>query len=209
MEIIIALLSYVLHCFTAFSLIYSHDEAKIWGNENNEERNLPHVFDLDKEEISNISELPIYEINNYIKSKICPKYHYFLLIREVTKYQSDCDEGFKHGFFLQLFSLLLSAQMLVRAELFECWPISVLFVAAICTVSCSIIYWIYKKYWRCDGIRIKHFSGIYISDGGHLGSQYEYLCSIKDTVIFRHCVRRILYNASMVIFLLFFFHIPE
>ena len=209
MEILISVLAYLLHCFTAFALIYSHDKAKIWENEDESKRFSPNAFNLNKSEIQHISELQSYEINDYIRNTICPKYHHFILLREITHYQTDCDEGFKTGFFLQLFSLLLSAQILIKIEIFDSWIIPILLSAAVCSISCGIIYWIYKNYWRCDGIRMKHFSGEYIMKGGYIGGQYEYLCAIKDTVIFRYCVRKILYNASFIIYFLFFFHIPE
>lgn len=199
MEILIAILAYLLHCFTAFALIYSHDEAKIWGDKEEPEQRMPRVSDLSEEE-----RLSIYAIDDYVKNTICPKYHYFILKKEIEKYQSDCGEGLKHGFFLQLFSILLSAQMLIRADVFDSWIMPILLSTAICSVSCGIIYWIYKNYWRCQSIRVKHFYW-----QSHIGGHYEYLCSIKDTILFRYYIRKILYDTSFIIYALFFFSVPE
>lgn len=199
MEITIAILGYILHCFTAFALIYSHDEAKIWGEQEPPEQRVPKVSDLDEED-----RLSIYAIDDYVEKTICPKYHYFILKKEIEHYQACYNDGLKNGFIIQLFSLLLSAQMIIRADIFDFWLIPVLLSAAVCSASCGIIYWLYKHYRGWEHMRNKHFFWV-----SHIGGHYEYLCSIKETVIFRYSIRKILNGASFIIFFLFFFHIPE
>ena len=231
MEIIVAVLGYILHCFTAFALIFSCDKAKIWGD--GEEINLvmPKLDDIEEEEMKTFDKTDSDDIwehkqrinrsimlankkqrDKYIETVICPAHHYFLLSREIQWYQSDCDKGLSHGVFLQLFSIVLSAQMLIRAEVFDAWYVAILLVASICSASCYIIYLIYKHYWIAEGLRIKHFSpyGYDKRDNNYtIAKHYEYLCSIKETVYFRASVRKILFNASLIIYVLFFFSVPE
>ena len=197
----IAILAYLLHCYTAFILIYSHDKSTICEDKESPEQNHPHHFNLTEDEIQHLSESSAYKNKDYIENVLLPRYRYFILSKEIRHYQADCNNGFKNGFFLQLFSLLLSVKMLYKAELFNTWIISLLISSIICSVSCGIIYWIYKNTWLCRDLCIDNMP--------HNGDSYEYLSSIKDTIIFRHSVRKILYKSSLIIFLLFFFRIPE
>lgn len=120
MEITIAILGFLLHCFTAFALIYSYDEAKIWGDIEEPEQKSLRYFSLENEEMSHITELKTYEVEDYIKNVICSRYHHSLLIREIENYQSNCENSFFSWFFLQLFSLVLS---------------SIIFVGIICSIT--------------------------------------------------------------------------
>ena len=231
MEIFIAVLAYLLHCFTAFALIYSCDKAKIWGDGEEPKLRMPSLSDLEEKELlvfdkndsdeeweykQRANEI-IHRNNNqqrqeYIEKVISPAHHYFLLKSEIQWYQSDCDEGFFRGFFLQLFSLMLITQMLFKGEIIDSWLLALLFSFVICFVGCSAIGLVYKKYWRCQGLRIKDFDYKRYKDCSNnslIHNHYEYLKSIKRTVYFRESVRKILFNASFIIYVLFFFTIPE
>lgn len=213
METLIAALAYLFHCFTAFALIYSCDKAKLWGELEEPVLNMPKLEEWESQQQINDNNVFFYEKRQeYIEKTICPAHHYFVLKKDIEWHQSDCDEGLFRSFFLQLFSLVFLTQMLIRAEVFESWIIAVLLSIAICSVSCLIIYWIYNNYRRCQGVRIKHFNynGFENSSNNYIiKKHYEYLDSIKETVYFRHSVRKILFNASLIIYILFFFRIPD
>ncbi|MEE0944921.1 MAG: hypothetical protein UIM24_05690 [Clostridia bacterium] len=227
MEIVLAILAYLFHCFTAFSLIYSYDEAKIWGDIDKDEcpkLHMPKLDELKENELLELCEDDSEEekerkirINehrkkknkelrqNYIDEKIKPAALYFPLLEEIDYYQSKYRSGFTQ-FIIQIFSLLLCSQMLIRIDFLESVIGTILIVALVCTLSSYIIYLIYNKYWRCHKIRMKHFNYEHYcnSDDKYIiNSHYDYLCSIKETVYFRYSIRKIFDSTSMIIFLLF------
>ena len=209
MEILFVVFAYLLHCFTAFALIYSCDEAKIWGDVEEKKLTMPNLDDFKIDETEWDYK---HKRDEYIEKTICPAHHYFLLRRELQWYQSDCDKGLGYGLFLQIFSLIFLSQMLINGEFIDSWIIAILISLPICSISCFIMYWIYHNYWRCQGIRIKHFNYEQYENCSNnylIEKHYTYLNSIKETVYFRASVRKILFNASLIIYILFFFSIPE
>ena len=233
MEITIAILSYLLHCFTAFALIYAKDEAKIYGELNEYEipkLKMPNLNDMQEEELIAFCENDTEEEKNrkmiinerieqknkekrqkYIDEVIKPATLYFSLLKEIKCYQSECRSGF-YDFLIQLFSILLCSKMLIRIELIDSIILTtIVLVTLVFGLSTCIIYLIYKKYWRCRKIRMQHFNYKSFCNSSNIHiiiSHYNYLCSIKETVYFRYSIRKILYGASTIILLLFL-PIPE
>lgn len=230
MEITIVILGYLLHCFTAFALMFSCDKAKIWGDTEEPKLHMPRLADLQEEERlkfdkndteeewdrkqrtnDSIDWRSGMERQEYVEKVISPAYHYFMLKGEIEGLQSNCDDGFFPGLTLQLFSLLLIVQSLNRMEIFNSWIISLFVATVVCSVSCFIISWLYKNRWRYTVMEIEDFAYDYCdwSNNYIIEKHYEYLYSIKNTVYFRHAVRKILFDASWWIYLLFFFRVPE
>lgn len=197
MEIVIAIFSYLFYCFICFAFIYSDEKANIWRN-----KEAPRLcyFDLVKEEAMHLKELDEYSLQHCIEDEIGPRYHYFMLTKEIEEYQSDYEYDMS-CIFLPLFFLLLIAKMFIKVNLFNSWMLSISVTIIIGILTFCIVGLLYEK---CNYFKIKHFFGVDYSD-----QHYEYLKSIKNTVIFRRSIRRILLNVTGIIYFLFFFTIPE
>ena len=233
MEISIAIVSFLFHCFTAFALIYACDKENIWGDigDKKTEIQMPKIRDIE-DEIEDKKDSYLFKdfLQDFVDKKICPATKYFTLLNEIKNYQYD-----KGGTpeiipssILQIFTIGLSSIMLVKAEVIESLILSVICVTIVCSVFSFIIYWVYKHYWRCRKLRAKHFTydeyfykdlfestaeidksrkraliNYFISD------HYEYLYTIKDNVIFRYFTKKVLFSLSWIIYFLFFFTIPD
>lgn len=197
MEITVAIFSYLLFCFVCFTLIYSDEKANIWSD-----KDVPQLcyFDLVKEEALRLKELDEFSIRCCIENKIGPRYHYFMLIREIEEYQSDYEYDISIVF-LPLFFLLLIAKAIIGINLVKTWLISLLIVIVVGFFTFWLINLFYEKF---APFKIDRFFGNDYSE-----QHYGYLKSIKNTVIFRRSVRKILLNVTGIIYFLFFFTIPE
>lgn len=196
-EITVAIFSYLFYCFVCFAFIYSGEKVKIWRDE---EAPRPCYFDLVKEDVLRLKELDEFSMQCCIENKIGPKYHYFTLMREIEKYQSDYEYDMS-CIFLPLFFLLLIAKAIIGLNLIKTWLISLLIVIVVGFFTFLLINLLYEKFAH---FKIDQFLGDDYSE-----QHYKYLKSIKDTVIFRRSVRRILLNITGIIYFLFFFTIPE
>lgn len=197
MEIYITIFSYLFYCFICFAFVYSGETVAVWSDEDSRPSC---YFDLVKEEVSHLKELDEFSLRYYIEDKIGPKYHYYLLAREIEEYQYDCEYGFEY-FVLPLFFSIIIAFLFIEMELFESWLVCFLIAVAINILTFIVIGLLYEK---CTYFKIMRFWGADYSD-----QHYEYLKSIKDTVIFRRSIRKILRAATVVVYLLFFFEFPE
>ena len=226
MEILLAILMFLLHCFTAFAFIYSYDKSDIKLDIENGENatiKMPKLEDLQEEELLIVSENDSVDeiarkqranegINRrnkeqrqkYIDDVINPAIRYFSLRKDIEYCQSKY-RGVFSPILVQLFSLLCCSQMLIRTYPLDSWIFIILVVAAICTVSSLIIYWIYKN--KCHNIRMGGYEFIGYElprDSNHIICNHiEFLYSIKETVWFRYSIRKIFYGVSSIIFLLF------
>ena len=211
MEILFIILIYIFHCFTAFSLIYSSDEAKIWGDGCEKNLTMPTIDDWEtKHPQEEFDYSWKYERKKYIEKTICSAHHYFLLRKEI--YYNQSVDNFTTGFILQLFSLTMLTQMIVKTEVIKTWILAAILSVLICFVGCSAVGLVYRKSKICKGIRIKHFNYEEYKDCSNdvfIQVHYEYLLSIKATVCFRANIDKILNKASFIIYLLFFFRVPN
>lgn len=198
MEIYITIFSYLFYCFICFAFVYSGETVSVWSDDDS--RQLCY-FDLVKEEVSRLKELDEFSLRYCIEDKIGPKYHYYLLAKEIEEYQyDDCEYGFEY-LVLPLFFSMIIALLFIKMELFVSSLVCFLIAVAINILTFIVIGLLYEK---CTHFKIMRFWGVDYSD-----QHYEYLKSIRDTVIFRRSIRKILHAASVVVYLLFFFKFPE
>lgn len=196
MNIIILIFSYLFYCFVCFLLIYSTDTAAIWNDKTTPRL---HYFDLIEEDVLNIKNLSDYAIQSCMEDKIGPTYHYCMLIKEIEEYQSKHELSLEY-IFLPLIFLLIIAKTIQSLFLIS-FAVSFLIVFVLAVATFLLINLLYE---RCTKFCLDSFEGIDYSV-----QHYNYLRSIKETVIFRYFVRRILSFIAFTIYLLFFFRIPE
>lgn len=223
---LIAILMFLLHCFTAFAFIYSYDKADIKLDIENGENatiKMPKLEDLQEEELLIVSENDsVDEIarkqrvnegirrrnkeqrQKYIDDVINPAIRYFSLRKDIEYCQSEY-RSVLSPIIMQLFSLLCCSRMLISINTFDSWILTILFVATICTISSLIIHWIYKN--KCHNIRMGGYEFIGYELPQHsnhiICNHIEFLYSIKETVWFRYSIRKIFYGVTSIIFLLF------
>ena len=149
MEILLAILMFLLHCFTAFAFIYSYDKSDIKLDIENGENatiKMPKLEDLQEEELLIVSENDSVDeiarkqranegINRrnkeqrqkYIDDVINPAIRYFSLRKDIEYCQSKY-RGVLSPIIMQLFSLLCCSRMLISINTFDSWILTILFV---------------------------------------------------------------------------------
>lgn len=175
----------LIYALILFAIAYSGDVADIAYDDLKFYE--PSIYDLSEEEREDY-----WAIDNYIKNTICPRYHHRILINEISHYQKDNLTALACMFFV---NITLSA-ILLKMFSVDSWQILFVVIATIIGFVCYFVVWlIYKKY---SSLRLKNYYEIHSSYDWQ--SHYNYLLSIKETVIFRHMLR----NTISVIALLLF-----
>lgn len=201
------ILVYLLNCFFYFISIYSGNRAKIWGDGSEKTLTMP---TLDNLEIDESDWEYKSKRDKYISEVICPAYHYFKLRAEILCMQSS--DGCTTNGVIYLFLLLGLAHRLFVAEIIDSFVIAFIVSFVICFISFSIIGFIYYRGRICKNIRIKHFNYEKYenySNDEFIQIHYEYLLSIKETVQFRAAISQIIHKVAFVIYIIFFFSVPE
>ncbi len=176
MKIFLIALFYLIYALISFAIIYSGDTADIADTDF--EDYSPSISDLSEEERTDYCTL-----DSYIKTTICPRYHYQILKNEINYYQKD-NIGFLYIFFANACLCIVPLKILG----IETWLILYYFVTLIIGFICSFVVWLlYTKY---SPYRIKDYYEIHSSYNWE--SHYKYLLRIKENVIFRHILRKFL-----------------
>ena len=227
MEIAIAIFAYILFCVITFFIKYAYDISKIWGDGEPIKLSQPSLNDFQENAEERFHRIYNSTVQKYVEKIITPSALYFHLRKDIENYQYDASQRTFPGFFLQLFCVLLSATMLLRSEMLDSWILSILIVGAICVLSAFIIDLIYKRHSICHRLRAKHFprdeayykrvanyNDFPISYENNLNNitikmHYQYLLSIEHTVIQRYYLRKMISKIEFLVYVLFFFTIPE
>ena len=202
--------NYLLSCFFYFIDIYSSDIAKIWGkgyNEHDKPLTMPTLDDL---EIDGDDYDYKKKRDEYINDVICPAYSYFKLRNEIEYLQSS--DACLYEITLYSFLLLGLVFNFLKLELVDSWIIGLIIGLVIFFISFSLIGFIYYRSGIFKKLRIKHFDFEAYKDYSNndfIKAHYDYLLSIKKTVWFRSVLCEIMRKISFVIYILFFFTIPE
>lgn len=193
----------LLNYFTAFAFIYSTDKAKIWGDLNNDD-----IPDLKMPGTAEVDTENMHELQKHIETVITPAALYFSLYNDINRLQKNCDESFINALLVQLISLVSLARCLMSFEIINEWLISLIVSVGACSFGCFIIYKIYHH----SPLRILHFRNTIrenTDSNDIIKIHYAYLRSIKETVWFRYSLRKVLFFISMIVYLLFFFLLPN
>lgn len=192
-----------MNCFTAFAFIYSGDKAKIWGDLNTDD-----IPDLKMPKVSESDAENMHELQKHIETVITPAALYFSLYNDINRLQKNCDDSFIYALFVQLISLTSLARCLMSFEIIKEWVISLIVSVVACSIGCFIIYKIYHH----SPLRISHFRSTIrenTDSNDLIKIHYAYLHSIKETVWFRYSLRKVLFVISIIVYLLFFFSLPN
>lgn len=208
-----------VHFITFFLIQYAYDGPK-FTRRNVDNLRMPSVTDLDR-------GAGIYDIDKYTKDVICPSYHYFVLLKELS-HGKDSSSEFASTLIVQVSSFLMFIRSVFHI-LTDNRPLvyAVIFgvSAAASFLICSAISRYYDgsqlsipdcKYDE-QNIRNYIFFNSYnfnVSESCKINNSlilcyHEYLLRIKESVINRISLAKVLNAISFVIYLLFFFRTPD
>lgn len=217
MNIFWLIIAIVAYFFISFILMYCTDRAKLWENYEEPFLHQPSIYDLK-------DTTDKYLINKYVKEVVCPSYNYFILKGEIKKIQeADSADSLVYLFF-QLLSLAVSVFCAIKA-----FPNDSPFAIGVATiVICFLGYYvlskIYDKYFSIAHFNtsIKDLKQDFIYDEKEyaiseedafnnyvISIHYRYLCNIEETVRFRKSILKIISGIATIIYLLFFFRVPD
>jgi hypothetical protein len=169
----------------------------------------------------------------YVDNIISPAYHYFSVIKEIECYQSNNDSFMGEFFILQPATILIMARALLELKILENFLLCII-IALIPSIVCD---WIISLIYKRTPLTIKHFEvnlenlksyreHLYNINKENNTLEYniskesyvnyyiivehnKYLRSIKQTVILRSTIRKMLGGLTIIVYLFFFFTIPE
>lgn len=183
---ILIVLFYLFYALISFVIVYAGDTADIANYDF--KSYTPSISDLSEEERTSI-----YTIDNYIKSTICPRYHYQILRSEIKRYQEDNMVAMIGLLFLNM-SLTI---ILLKTLNVEKWLTFHFIVTTVINFMCSFVVWLlYQKYSSYRIIGYYEFHSSYDWE-----SHYDYLWSKKENIIFRHTLRNTIFWLALVFFI--------
>ena len=218
---ILSIIVFALTGLTSFTILFCCDKAELWnGYDDTPNLRMPSITD-----VGNISD---FRKNDYITKVIAPAYHYFEENKEIENYQSK-DSGSEIACWLILIPslVLLQWQCLLRIGFTDSKIICILISIVTCALSIIIARLIYKhtslalgkftytiddlkkdhernyQYDECDLSKEDSLNNYIIDVHGN------YLNRIKETVIFRSNIRKVLCAFATIIYFLFFMKSPD
>lgn len=208
--------SYVIHFFTAFVLMYSCDNAKLWKSKDK------YNISLFKPTVLNLNSENKYDINDYVSKVVCPSYHYFLLEKEIAEHQDH--DGLLPSLVIQAFSLIFIVLNTRKNFPFANNLIIILLTLVICCFGCFIIYKLYDRFlsiedfeYSIDDLKqmFKYQKNEFKLDEETafnnyvISEHYRYLLCISDSVRLRKSILRIVMAIAAIIYFLFFMSSPD
>lgn len=222
MNILWLIISVVIFFANAYLFMYVNDKANVesWKNYHDIYLKRPSIDDLnetngDKEKIS-----------KYIEEVICPANKYFSLKSYLAEIQKDDGAQGLFCFGLQFFLFFIIVYNTMRVfpnmGMNDFWYCSLVgaIVIVVCVIGYGIIIKIYNKtsalpIWEYNSEDIKQQFITYkeefdISEENSFNNyvinfHYNYLLSIKESILFRTNIRKVILTASAIVNLLLYF----
>lgn len=224
MTILWLIISVAAHFFTAFILMYCHDDALLWKEGKEIKLHKPSILDLETLEDK-------YMADKYVKEIIQPSHHYFILKREIDICQENdgCTNELVGGV-LQVFSFLFImrnvSKVFPNEYLHKTLYTIIIGVVClvVCCLGCYIIRQLYNKHLALGGFMYtrEDLENIFVYDETEFNisgedafnnyvilRHYNYLLNIEDSVKFRAAIKKVVNGLSAIIYFLFFMQVPE
>ncbi|MEE0785848.1 MAG: hypothetical protein U0M10_07855 [Oscillospiraceae bacterium] len=217
MYVLSLLLLLLLNMLIVFSLAYCGDELDLWLD--GKELTMPRLEDVGSVDDDGKEK--------YIERVIAPAYCYFKLVNDLRERQKDIENTNLSWIVLDLVSAILMGRIILTWGVITSRLLVLLVTIAICALSNLVAFYVYEKSklklhnfcYSCALDKETAKQADEIASFGISEETAENICMIrmhdaflqknKESIIFRASIRKILFVVGGIVYLLFFFRVPD
>lgn len=215
------ILSIVLQFATAFLLKYCLHDVSIW----NDNDNIPRLHQPKLSDLNDTDDA--YTMQKYVEEVICPANVYFITVGRIKQRMGDSEYGFLYQLILHAFTCLIIGTILMEMNFIPIKWLCFVLALVISVLGTLLASFVYKRTalpikpfeyssteLREMFDRQKEYKEFNISDENAfnnfvIGMHCHYIYFIEDKIVFRSCIRKVVFGAATLIYLLFFWRQPN